>query len=230
MRSERLLGTTPWDGARSFVLPDGEAPFVEIELSEASYADDVTMLLTDRCPRALVEKTASAAGLLAHTFLAHACLINPGPGKTEIILCFEGRGTQAVRQEVFLERGGKLSCDGGHAGQLQITVSFQYKHMGGIVDATGSMRYELKARADSAAAAARPLRRQVIENSALTRNARVMLGRALVASRLHECPGLDAAGRGFALAAPGRDTDHVPAHHWGHGRHGVPLLRRRRPC
>ena len=186
MRSEGLLGTTPWDGARSLALPDAGAPFTEGELSEASYADDVTSLLTDRCPRALVEKTARAAGLLAHTFLAHACLINPEPGKTEVILCFRGRGTQAGRQEVFLEHGGMLGCNGGHAGQLRITVSFQYKHMGGIVDATGSMRYELKARADCAAAAGRPLRRRVIENSALTRDARVMLvGRALVASRLH---------------------------------------------
>ena len=185
MRAERLLCGTPWDGARSISLPDGAGPLHEVELSEASYADDVTMLLTDRCPRALVEKAAATTGLLADTFLAHACLINPEPGKTEVVLCLQGRGTQAVRQEVFLERGGKLSCDGGHAGQLRVTVSFQYKHMGGIVDATGSMRYELKARADSAAAAARPLRKRVIENSALTRNARTMLGRALVASRLH---------------------------------------------
>ena len=70
--------------------------------------------------------------------------------------------------------------------QFQLKVSFQYKHMGGGVDANGTMLPEVRHRAGEAGATARKLRQCVLANAALSLRSRAALGEALVGSKLRQ--------------------------------------------
>ena len=167
---ERLRGLgiwcgLEWDGRRTLQgrlagpLPPGgeEVGAAGVALLDISFADDCVLLLTHSDPETLLLHTCAATGEAAGVFAEWGGELNFGEGKTECLLALRGTGASCLRRRTMVEDARELSCRRPDGLPFQLRVCFQYKHMGGIVDANGTMLPEIQHRAGIVGATARKL-------------------------------------------------------------------------
>ena len=162
------------------VVTELGAPF-DHELFEVTYVDDEAIKIVASSPRVLCELVPVFMQAPASIFSYFGFKVNWSPGKTECFLTLRGRGSEVLRRKVSAQGGIRLLPG---SGPPLLRVVSSYKHLGSVLDPSGSGAPDVPNRVQAAGAAYSPIARQVFGCNAISRAARLHLYFSLVISRL----------------------------------------------
>ena len=119
-------------------MPGPEA----LAISQLSLMDDFTaaMILP---AGAVIEAVRATFHLTWNTLVPAGFRLNCKLGKTELLLEFHGRGTQAVRQDLLVKRGRFLDVDVGGNQTVALHICEAYKHMGSMTQEKRTLHPEV---------------------------------------------------------------------------------------
>ena len=121
-----------------------------------TWADDTCILLGGEATT-LESRVGIAFSAIQEAFTKRGLVLSYGPHKTAVIIAFRGKDGKWCHNLLFSQETPLLKCCLEHSPPVDIQVYFTYKHLGSIVDASGSLLPEIKARAGKALHAVRPL-------------------------------------------------------------------------
>ena len=121
-----------------------------------TWADDTCILLGGDAVT-LESRVGIAFSAIQEAFTKRGLVLSYGPHKTAVIIAFRGKDGKWCHKRLFSQETPCLKCCLEHSPPVDIQVYFNYKHLGSIVDASGSLMPEIKARAGKALHAVRPL-------------------------------------------------------------------------
>lgn len=122
----------------------------------ATWADDTCLFLSGD-PQTLERRTAVAFSLVHEACTKRGLRLAYGPFKTAVVMAFRGKGAKPLHKRLFSRDSPSVSCCLEHSGPKDVGAFHTYKHLGSIVDASGSLMPEIKARGNKAYHAIRPL-------------------------------------------------------------------------
>ena len=151
------------------------------ECFEVTYVDDEAAFWACKSAASLTKYAPMFMNILVASYKRFGFNINWDKGKTEAFISL--RGKQAATQKCSIYRAGsslKLPPECGH--DLRVVQS--YKHLGSILESTGSSGPDAAHRATSAMSAFAPLSKKVFGCPSIDRKVRMDLFMSLVVSRL----------------------------------------------
>ena len=151
------------------------------DITDSTYVDDEVLMLAADTPGELDVKIDELLGLLCSVFKAFKLTINWAKGKKEAILTYRGADAGKHWRDRFVDGIPVVSVPDGST--LQVVQ--QYKHVGSVVTASGTLAPEAQARAKSALAAWYKLAANVFGSSHLSVETKSCLAQSLVFSRLY---------------------------------------------
>ena len=132
-------------------------------ISQPVWADDMVAPTWTPDVADLPAASAATAAHVHAVYSRRAMLINYKPGKTEVLMSFNGRGTRRIKSEL-LGRREFLHFPGGGGCSQHIRFCFHYMHLGTHLDATGHGQKDLQIKGAKAVAAVLPLARPVLRD------------------------------------------------------------------
>ena len=154
-------------------------------LLDVTWADDLLLLQSNQDSRELLRRTALAGGLLSDLCSRRGLQLNYKAGKTECLLRLKGRGTKALRFEIFDKENPSLKLPSMIYEDLQVRLVANYKHLGNQITMASSQMHEIKVRTGQAKAIYNKHRRSVFQNACIAVKVRVKLLNVLVLSVLN---------------------------------------------
>ena len=138
------------EGLFEHLYHDNEAgPFSEpgaglpVLAREAVWADDAVFPFADPCPMRMMTKATRLASIIISTCESHGLTPNLRRGKTSFVLHLVGKGKNKAREHYFAHGQAALYLTDL---DVWVPVVAQYVHLGGVVEAAGSMRGEARRR------------------------------------------------------------------------------------
>ena len=148
-----------------------------------TWCDDLCICLSHDSPRGLETKTATTLSLILDLCHEHGMSPNLKKGKTEVLFNFRGAGSRDPKRKYY----GQKACGALHVVGERTTYSIgvvgEYRHLGGLVHATGDMRKEIRRRLAIAHSTFSKFRRILFHNTAFTHAKRVTIFQTLVMSQ-----------------------------------------------
>ena len=150
------------------------------DITDTTYVDDELLMLATNTPHDLDQKIDKLLGILCIVFKAFKLTINWAKGKTEAILVYRGPNAGKCWRERFID--GVPTIRDPYGSKLHIVQ--QYKHVGSIVTANGSMAPEAQLRAQSALATWYTLAANVFGSEHFRVETKACLAHSLIFPRL----------------------------------------------
>ena len=160
--AENLSYQVPYDCATGIYAD--EPGDENLDITDATWADDSAFPLAAPDPMVLLHNTRRLCSLVISFCEGHGMAPNLKPGKTSVMMRLYGRGSQQARQAFFPGGTQKLWLPDL---DVSITVTDQYKHLGGIVDMKLTMRPEMRFRLAQASSAYDTAKRLLLNNPQL---------------------------------------------------------------
>ena len=88
----------------------------------------------------------SPLGLVLDLCHCHGLTPNLRPGKTEVILAFRGKHSRSLKRKYYSEANARHITAIAEHRQYHVGVVGEYKHLGGIIHATGETKREARRR------------------------------------------------------------------------------------
>ena len=151
---------------------------------DVTWADDLVLLQAHSDCRELIRRTTLAGGLLSDLCTRRGLILNYKAGKTECLLRLKGKGTQAVRLELFDCVEPFLQLPSTIHEELFVRIVAHYKHLGNQITMASSQMHEIRMRTGQARAIYNKHRRSVFQNPLIALPVRVKLLNVLVLSVL----------------------------------------------
>ena len=186
----RRLHQTLREEGLAYEVDDGEArQLLDIpgthemhQLARIAYVDDGVIPIVSPAHQ-IVSSLRRAASVAWFTSTTHGLGLNFAPGKSEAIIAFHGEGSQAARRHVFSERGGVLVCDGLGASTFELRVVARYRHLGGLISASGDLGNEVCQKMALVRQTSRQLKRTFLRDPKVPLQRKGQVIQALVLSR-----------------------------------------------
>ena len=125
------------------VHPLDEVPASSLDISDATWMDDLSMFVLSDSAEKLLGDLTKGASILIDACLQRALLPNLSRGKTEAMMQLHGKGARKARHNAFGEREGSLPLDCRLWPQARLKLVPAYKHLGGFLQHGGGLRQEL---------------------------------------------------------------------------------------
>ena len=152
---------------------------------DVTFVDDEAIVITASVPATLITKFRRAVELLIEVFEYYGMSINWKPGKTEAILVLRGKNAKAEKSRIQTsENQCYFDVSPNSEENVRIHIVPQYKHLGSIITASGSLVPEARQRVKSAMHAFAPLVKHIFNSTRIGTQRRARIGWSLVASRL----------------------------------------------
>ena len=151
---------------------------------DVSWMDDLALLLTAASPSSLVDTVSGATAVLLDECLKALLHPNLDPGKTEALLTFAGCGSRKIRGELFRPKDPSLPLPSVMWPNARVRLVPVYKHLGGLLHWSGSLKAELKVRCAQAWQAFRKQRRLIFGSPTVTHREKALIFLSLVVTRL----------------------------------------------
>lgn len=149
-----------------------------------TWCDDLCICISAQNSLELERKAGIVSGTLLDTCLGFGMLPNLDKGKTEIMMCFRGKGSKQLKTKYYgYEQGGKMTVCGEY-GTHHINVVGEYKHLGGTLHHSGRLTKEIRRRLSMAHHAFGLHRSLLFQNPRFSLHKRMELFRSLVLSGL----------------------------------------------
>lgn len=155
-----------------------EAPFWQ-----ATWADDLAILLAFHTVEDLVQKFPIAVNALLDVLREFGMQASLGDTKTAAIIQPRGKGAVAVRRRLFARNPATWPIMTEHE-VVQLPLVSQYKHLGGLVTAAGTMTNEIRARVSKAKSSFWRIAHKVLRNEHFPLQTRAKIFQATVLSVL----------------------------------------------
>ena len=149
---------------------------------EVSFVDDSVYIIAAPAT-VLCSRAAAALGIIRNTFAKYGLPINFAPGKTEVLLGLHGKGSKAVRSEVYLEKAGRLRVPLAEGDEV-VVITNSYKHLGSMISSDTHMTAEVSYRIKSLWAAVRPIARNFYKSDRFDPDVKALTLQPLLLSRL----------------------------------------------
>ena len=111
-----------------------------------TWCDDLCLCVSHPIGQQLENNAATALGLVLDLCHCHGLTPNLRPGKTEILLAFKGKHSKRLKKKHFGEENGRRFSALGEHGQYSVGTVGEYKHLGGIIHASGETKKEARRR------------------------------------------------------------------------------------
>ena len=148
------------------------------------YVDDIALLQMAMSTAILLLRIVTIMTIAYDVFTTCGLTINFKAGKSEVLVDFRGEGSMFYKDKIFNKDAGRLAFETIH-GTKHILITKLYKHVGGMIAATGSMHPETTQRAASAMVNYAPLSVKVFgDPRRLPVETRVSLADSLLNTRL----------------------------------------------
>ena len=154
-------------------------------LIDVTWADDLVLLQAHEDGRELIRRTTLAGGLLGDLCSRRGLQLNYKAGKTECLLRLKGKGTKALRLELFDCESPCLRLPSTLQEDLHVRIVAQYKHLGTQITMASSQMHEIRVRTGQARAVYNKHRKTVFQNPLIAVPVRVKLLNSLVLSILN---------------------------------------------
>jgi len=162
---------------------------------DITFVDDEAVILTAAVPKTLIKKLEEAIKILVRVFGYYGMRINWKPGKTEVMVALRGRGARNLKSQMAESEGIKkltIQLDASDRkysrpddpDHIDLNVVDRYKHLGTIIDISGSYVPEARSRVRSAMSSFGHLATRVLGNKHISLKRRINLAWSLVMSRL----------------------------------------------
>lgn len=148
-----------------------------------TWMDDTCVCVSDSCHERLERKITHASGLLLSLCESHGLTPNLQPGKSEVLLVFQGRGARKMRIRYFGPNSDKTLLLVGEMGTKKIRVVNQYSHLGCLIHHRPDNRREARRRVGIAQQAFNHHRRLLFSNPVLSMTRRKELFCTLIMSK-----------------------------------------------
>ena len=145
--------------------------------------DDTCVCVSDPCHERLERKIMQATGILLGLCESHGLTPNLQPGKSEVLLVFQGKGARKMRVRYFGPNSDHTLLLMGEMGVKKIRVVNQYSHLGCLVHHRPDNRREARRRVGIAQQAFNQHRRLLFSNPALSMRRRTELFSTLILSK-----------------------------------------------
>ena len=139
-----------------------------VHAQPCSWLDDLTLLVQADDPASLADAVSQAA------ILAHRCLsligieVNYAPNKTEALLQWRGKGSQAAKERVLVNNAGLIDLGEISGTRLQLRCTDEYTHLGSVRASSATASADLSRRAALARTLYQPLRARLLRNVELS--------------------------------------------------------------
>ena len=159
-------------------LTDEKVPFLG-----PTWCDDLCICLSHDSPRGIETKTATTLSLILDLCHEHGMSPNLKKGKTEVLFSLRGAGSRDLKRKYYGQKACGVLHVVGERTTYSIGVVGEYRHLGGLVHATGDMRKEIRRRLAIAHSTFSKFRRILFHNNAFTQAKRVTIFQTLVMSQ-----------------------------------------------
>ncbi|CAE7710314.1 unnamed protein product [Symbiodinium sp. CCMP2592] len=166
------------------IRPLAERPNLSLELLDATWMDDLSLLLTAPNAQALETRAREGASCLIDACLSHALLPNLSRGKTEALLSFRAAGTKEIKHRVYHEQQGALTLNCALWPDATLRATPAYKHLGGILHHGGKLEREVRFRTAQAWSSFNSRKRHVFASPLVPWEQKMVLFDTLVATVL----------------------------------------------
>ncbi|CAE7740408.1 hypothetical protein AK812_SmicGene37931 [Symbiodinium microadriaticum] len=184
---EGLSCALPWNdkwlGASLDAVRNTRADDVERPI-DATWMDDLALLVEDSRPDRLLEKVAAVATATLDECIKATLVPNLAEGKTECVVALYGPGSKKTSSEVFRGSSPDIQLHSDIWPNARLRLVTTYKHVGGIIQAGGGTTKEVRSRLGAAWAAFRQHRRQVFSSPLVHIRDKSVLFSAVVESTL----------------------------------------------
>ena len=162
--NERLQEAGVWN-----TLPDTQ----QVAPMNLTWVDDTAFgIMTGSAE--ILQVTLKALAIICDTAWEFGLALSVGVSKTAVMFSYHGKGAVEVRQQNEKAFPSALPVLTEHSGVVQIPVTNQYKHLGGIVTRGGALMTEVKVRSATTLARIHPLRK-LLQNQQMDQRKRQIL-------------------------------------------------------
>ena len=137
-----------WNGFRNTFAAPGDAS--QTSAVHVVWADDIAVMLHHEQPEELLYALKNVIALYMDRLAQRGLLLNMAPGKSEALVILRGKGSRALRRELYKVPTPALDFESVTFGSHQIALISKYKHLGFMVHGSGFLLAELRIRAGSA--------------------------------------------------------------------------------
>ncbi|CAE7455880.1 unnamed protein product [Symbiodinium sp. CCMP2592] len=180
-----LIPEIPWHvDMLGRLTPLNRAPTDTIAVLDATWMDDLSLLLQAPDSHTLVQRLRLGASTLLDTCLEHALLPNLKRGKTEALVHLRAKGARHVKRQLFDEFAGALPLNCRLWPEAKLRLTATYKHLGGVLHHRGSLLREVQARIAQAWTAFNSRKKQIFGSPRVDRREKALLFDSLVATTM----------------------------------------------
>ena len=137
-----------WNGFRNTLAAPGEE--AQASAIHVVWADDIAVMLHHEQPAELIYALKNVMALYMDRLAQRGLLLNMAPGKSEALVLLRGKGSRALRRDLFKITKPTLDFESAVFGTQQVSLISKYKHLGFTVHGSGFLLAELRIRAGSA--------------------------------------------------------------------------------
>eukprot|EP00438_Fugacium_kawagutii_P030957 Skav228891 [mRNA] locus=scaffold194:214370:219709:+ [translate_table: standard] len=161
--------------------------FSEQHILQASWVDDLVIMLQADTPAGLLAKVQATLAILQDTAIEFALQLNYGPDKTNVLMFLRGPTARATWQ-TLLQPGSirpKLRvCCKSLPEPFEVDIVVDYVYLGTLQDQTGHPGSEVRRRFLSVRPMQKLLRRNVFRSPQLPQRTKTLMFRSLVLSKI----------------------------------------------
>ncbi|CAE7485179.1 unnamed protein product [Symbiodinium sp. CCMP2592] len=206
------------DSMRDDIFKSGAGPPHSIDIFDATWMDDLALMMLSDSAESIVTKAGHVTGLLVDACLSRALLPNLARGKTELIIVPSGTGSKGVRASLFRDKDPSIEIPSRLWPGARVRVVNSYRHLGGTIHFTGDLSREVRSRVALAHEAFQKRKRHIFGSPTVPKEAKATLYNSLILSvLLHGAgtwPGLSAAALSSLSSAYERMACHMCRPHW----------------
>ncbi|OLQ12453.1 hypothetical protein AK812_SmicGene3619 [Symbiodinium microadriaticum] len=151
---------------------------------DVSWMDDLALLVSAKSADELVTTVSGASAALLDECLRAMLHPNLDPGKTEALISLAGKGSRNLRGQLFRSAEPSIQVPSLLWPSARVRLVPVYKHLGGLLHWSGSLRPELKTRCAQAWQAFRKQRKLVYGSPTVSHRDKSLIFLSLVATRL----------------------------------------------
>ncbi|CAE7309490.1 unnamed protein product [Symbiodinium sp. CCMP2592] len=195
---ECLLPDFSHDAASGIFAPKGGGEGIGCQ--DATWADDSAWPLIAHSPAALLAKAGRLASIVLSQCRGHGMQPNLGRNKTALMFQLRGKGAVRAQRECF--SSGKASLRLADL-DVDLPVTNQYKHLGGLIDSRLSLAGEARRRLAVASQAFDQGKALLFLNDSIPLETRASLLQVAVTSTYHNLPIWIPEGRSWEMLQSG---------------------------
>eukprot|EP00973_Karenia_brevis_P064121 8910553-Karenia_brevis.AAC.1 len=157
----------------TFQSNDGLNPLVEANgycdelLHDASYVDDTVVPIFGP-PSEMLERIRRATGICVHVFIRYGMELNFKPGKSEVMIKWVGKHSQAQERKLTITMNNIITCPTFNGSFVDLRAVSMYRHMGSRTAVGSQMSQEVSFRMTAMRAESMKLRKCILRNPGLS--------------------------------------------------------------